>query len=777
MIRLSNKTIQIVNKKLFLRERINRTPLCSNINQNLKQFYSTLNKSHQGSSIIKIKKKLSKQIDYGKCTTSTQFYKNFKRCFISPGASESGLDSENSSLFITENSDLPSLESINSKVISETENEEAKKYKLIMEIIKGLTIEFKLDFFHDVIDYINENGVTDVFLFRQFEIIFVSNLNLIDYTTKSVCVTMLGDFINKKKTAFNEDNWLKILRDFQLIFEDLKFADYYHYLTTFDRLFIWKRVQENNGKYNREFENYISQIKLQNFNSGKVAIQTVEDIFMLAKLTHSGVINITSIGGLIWSQINEVVARNSSELSIYELIVITTLFINFLEVNNMNSQYLLTQGIRRLNKEIHSLIINYDLCDGVEKANILESSDSIFYYFVLLKNFEKKMKFRIFNKKGFKEKEKENAMSDNENTEQDFKLPMGNDFLNKIIQIYTDKLLSKNHDFMLIKEIRILIFLAMEVEYTNEEFWSMTAEKTLEFINKDFTRIINEIFPKRIAKNSLSEEEKMRMLEKSDIKILNQVGCVIATFSYAGYTDFNFWELLLQKLEAFANLKSRSAQVMLFFISSWCKKLYQKEAFILVWDLLVDMMDPNIKGLFINREIVHLLLKIIDLEYEKHGSTLEIGILNKCISGLFTETQTNDLNQIKLFSQFFFIVENVVKNDEKLLRILANTLVDLAKLSSENKQSDFELKLFQTKLTTSLAQNFSCYIKERVFSLIQDCDLYEESDKKSFYYLVRKMENADLINRLDIVQIKMKIEKEAKFTQEREILFNRLLNE
>jgi hypothetical protein len=55
--------------------------------------------------------------------------------------------------------------------------------------------------------------------------------------------------------------------------------------------------------------------------------------------------------------------------------------------------------------------------------------------------------------------------------------------------------------------------------------------------------------------------------------------------------------------------------------------------------------------------------------------------------------------------------------------------------------------------------------------------LVDESEKKAYFYLIRKMINADFMNNLDIIRMKFILEKNGKFTEETRILFDRLMQE
>lgn len=67
------------------------------------------------------------------------------------------------------------------------------------------------------------------------------------------------------------------------------------------------------------------------------------------------------------------------------------------------------------------------------------------------------------------------------------------------------------------------------------------------------------------------------------------------------------------------------------------------------------------------------------------------------------------------------------------------------------------------------------FIKERVKSLISESEMEEETEKRSFYYLIRKLTNADFLNNLDIVNIKYALQNEGKMNENRKALFDRLM--
>lgn len=533
------------------------------------------------------------------------------------------------------------------------ENEEFQEYNKMVNMVKTLTSEFDLEKFKEVITYINDNQVTDVFLFKQFESIFIQNLNLVDYQTKSTCVLMLGDYVNKKKTSFQEENWLKILKDFQGLVESIGFNEYYNYIITFDRLFNKKKVHDLGGKYTREFDNFISFQNISLFNSGKIEMKKLDDIFLFSKLTHNGVLKMSNISDNIWFSINKIVQTYANEMNIYELLIITSLFINYQEVSG-KAIHILTDAIREVNNYLFSLMKNFDLLDYQEQENIINYADNLFNYFSLF----------MYIKKNKEESNLNNF-----------------EFLKSLIKIYTEKLKSKNHDFMIFKEFRILQLLSKEVKYRDQEFWSLIAEKTMEYINKDFMKILNDIFPKRLLKNStMSDEDKARFQEKCDMQLLLYIGMIVETFTSADYVDKHFWEVIFQKVDHFANFKTRDIFVILNFISLGCKKMYKKDNFKEIWEMFINLLDPKVRPIFLNKDVVDFLVKMNNYkenrefkEYKESSekNTIKLEDLNKSLNALFLNpvqnvTCSTDVPYIKLFSSFFFLIENKIKDDEKV---------------------------------------------------------------------------------------------------------------
>lgn len=87
---------------------------------------------------------------------------------------------------------------INKEEIIE-ESEEVLEYTKILNTMKKLMIEFDHINFKKVVNFIQENQINDIYIFKDFEEILINNINMIDCETKSLAVLILGRAVHKKK--------------------------------------------------------------------------------------------------------------------------------------------------------------------------------------------------------------------------------------------------------------------------------------------------------------------------------------------------------------------------------------------------------------------------------------------------------------------------------------------------------------------------------------------------------------------------------------------------
>jgi len=607
----------------------------------------------------------------------TSYFKTFSRSIYYKSMSIRHFAEENTpdeNLFISENSNsefFPIQKKILDDLISESE--EYSEYNNMLTILRDYSNsqEFSLDKFKQVVNYILEHQIVDSVMSKLFESVLLKNLNLIDYETKSVSVLVLGEHIEKKKLAFQEDNWLFILKDFHSLVDNMNFQDYYNYIITFDKIFVKRSPGELNKNF-REFDNFVSQGNQMIFNSGSIKINKTSDLILFSKLTHNGILKIGGISDVIWSRIGRVIYTNAHEMNIYEILVVTSLLINLNEVTG-KANFLLTEAIKEVNKTLHFMLKNFELLELDDQIKLVNHADNLFNYYILFIYNNGGENYNIFN--AFTKSNIEKQSNMNINTPQ---LPEDS-FLNTIIRIYTSQIKNKE-DLVIYKEFRVLHFLSKEVKYKEAEFWNLLANRVLECMTNDFLKIKNDIMPKKLlSSSSMSNDEKLRYLEKCNMQLLVYVGMIIESFGNVDYSAPEFWEPFLQKVDEFVNFKNKDIFTILNFISLGCRKIYRREIFEDVWNKLIDMMDPKLKHILKHKEIIEFVIKVNSYGYSSKTDVINLEELNLCLNKLFfAQNDQKEITPIKLFSTFFGLMESKIKDDEKVINYI------LIKLDNEN---------------------------------------------------------------------------------------------
>ncbi len=101
------------------------------------------------------------------------------------------------------------------------------------------------------------------------------------------------------------------------------------------------------------------------------------------------------------------------------------------------------------------------------------------------------------------------------------------------------------------------------------------------------------------------------------------------------------------------------------------------------------------------------------------------------------------------------------------MKIFSNVLVDLMKMLHDNKQSDFDLLSFKTRIGYSTVDKMSLYIRERIITLLKDSELNEETEIVLYANLIKKMMDSDFLNKIDVAHIRFRIQKEKKFDEKK----------
>jgi len=101
------------------------------------------------------------------------------------------------------------------------------------------------------------------------------------------------------------------------------------------------------------------------------------------------------------------------------------------------------------------------------------------------------------------------------------------------------------------------------------------------------------------------------------------------------------------------------------------------------------------------------------------------------------------------------------------MKIFSNVLVDLIKILHDNKQTEFDLLSFKTRIGYSTVDKMSIHMKDRIINLLKQSESIEENEIVIYSNLIKKMVDSDFLNRIDISHMRFIIQKEKKFDEKK----------
>lgn len=403
----------------------------------------------------------------------------------------------------------------------------------------------------------------------------------------------------------------------------------------------------SNAKYSRAFENFMTHENIQFFNSGKIQFRKLEDLILFSSLTHNQILKINHIKIKIWHIINKTIKDNADQMSINLALIIPSLLIHCYEAFGNDIYLTLPDAIKETNKYLMFLFNNFEMLDYTDEVNLTNFSDNIFYYYSLFMH------------------ETDNPLDDKQTGKYE-------SFLKNLMKIYSIKIKTKPN-FNLFQEIRILNLMAKDLKFRDPEFWHSTAKKVADFLQKDFVKILNEIFPKRLKNSAMnSQEENMKFQEISNMSILFYSGVILETFVYAEYLNDDFWDILIDKLDKYANFKAKESYLSLQFISFRCRRLYSdttNSKYNAIWKKFVNILEPNMREICKHKELLDFLIKF---HFDKFSSKTEHFInldeLNTCLNNIvYSQIEINEnenISHLTVFITFFKLIEVKLYDDK-----------------------------------------------------------------------------------------------------------------
>jgi hypothetical protein len=550
-------------------------------------------------------------------------------------------------------------------------------------------------------EYVQENYIEDVYVYRIIENILIKNLNAIDYVTKSMTVFILGKNIYKKKLKLKDENWYLIFYDFISIADTLDFASYYNYIVTFDK--IKNRLH---GIY-ADIDRFLENTNMKLFNSRKMKLENMDDLILFSGLIHNKVISFRNLNLNIWSDINRIIAKYENDINTNSLLILTSIMITYLETNpDISSINRVENGLIALNRHLDLTYSNYELLSSNEQNNLIEFSDTILYYYSLLYPVLVNHPFYVFNQA----------------------------FTNNLIKNYKAKL--EKNAFGFFQEVRILVLIGKELKYKDMEFWDVAARCVSEWLEVKFMKMLGEITSKRIA-NSAIKEEDVLLLDLSYFFF----GVIIDTFACVEYKDFEFWKQLAVKMEEFTNFTTKDQMTILKFISNNARRLLNDD-YSEIWEMYTQKFENNFKSILRNKELLEYLLKINFINNE-----INIDEFNKHISEVFLDTK----NTIPMFIALMKLIDTIIFSplNEKCLKVMANILVDLNSIEKNSTSSNIIQKAYFDKLHDIYKSKIKKFIISRILSIELTADKIK--------HIIVNMKISNILDNLDIAELKYKL--------------------
>jgi hypothetical protein len=583
----------------------------------------------------------------------------------------------------------------------------------ILNLLNSVSTTFDLEKFRKILDYVQDNYIDEIYIFKMIESILARNLNAIDYITKSTCVFILSKNIFKKKIKLREDHWHQIYYDFLGIVEGLNFGSYYNYLVSFDK--IRNRLYSQSALLN-DIEHFIEERNTKLFNKGKIKLGTLDDLLLFSGLVHNKLLSIRNIHLNVWRDIDNIIS-NEKELNTNSLIIAISILINYFEQNS--NIKVLEKSIRAINRHIDFLYSNFNFLEYSEQTPLVDFCDTIFYYysFIYHSNIENLTTF-TFN----------------------------DDFLPNLIQNYMTKLEKKNFNFF--QEIKILVLIGKELKYRDQKFWEVGSRCVLEWLENHFMKMLNEVSGKRIANNNKDEQNIM-----IDLSTFFYMGIIMDTFASVNFADQRFWNIFLNKLEEFTNISARDPMLVLNFIFLNGKKMLKANN--MIYELFISRFEPNFRQILSDKELVDYLIKINFLNYD-----IDSDLFNKNISNLFAKNDYKETNNLMIYITLMKLLDKLyLKKNEKSLVIMCNILIDLVKHEPNTPNMSFQLKTFYDKIKDQT--KFKKFIRERLVKLLTSNDLTVDEGKQ-FENIFYNLKIAGFLDKIEVARLSFMIKEYPK---------------
>lgn len=642
------------------------------------------------------------------------------------------------------------IKSSQSKTETETEadtnQEDYNSYIKSIKLINSLKSSFNIDHFNEITNFLNENlKINNKPIIKDFEYIFFKNQTRIDQSIKSKAISYLSQKIISNSIDFDDAIW----EGFFNCFIDEKYLSLYSYysiIISFDSLSKFLTLKYDvdvldSYQFFFKFRAFLLKENGKLFNS-IVELNTVEEVFLLSKLIHSKILSFQLISDYIIKRIDELIRINHSHLSIKISLVLPCLIVIYQDNHgDSKASIIFNSSIRIINEYIVFLYKNYDFLDGKDKETIDNLSDNLIYY----------------------------AYSFFEKGEIEF-------VLEKMIKSYKNRLILREGNINWINEMRILLIISNKLNYTDEDFWELVFSYIKSYMTSEFDESLRRLFKNQIKQLSNSDKPSNKYIDNSmvDFQIrenshMNGNNLQFTGLFYIGIMldvgcsmgiDYNNLRFLLDSLRKQINFASKDILYNLQFIYFHCNKLYTMNKYILLWNEMINIFNPKIKRLLLDRNIIIFIMKSIferkNIVPTELSSVLTLIFFSKASkkreepSKEEGKEKEDRQSNIELFCIIYELLDGSIKNSSEMslnTKVMSNAFVDLIKYEN-SIFSGIRIKAYIDKMVISNIDLFKETVYERVKFYIKD----NPSDN-SLLKIIILLHKSGIFHKIDLLKI------------------------
>lgn len=623
-------------------------------------------------------------------------------------------------------------------------------YFKLANIAKELKSKFCLEKFSILVNYLSENSFfNNSNIIRDFEFTLIKNLNKLDTDIKIKAIVCLAGKVTTQACQYDDQTWETVLNDF-LSQISVTFEYYYHMFNALESVYSnimnkLEKMHADHYQFPLRYSQFLSKDNTKFFNNC-VALKSIEDVFLLSKLIHGKLLNLTQINDKSLIKIDDIVSESRTKMVIKTGIILPCILVLHQELNGkLKTSIIFKKTITVLNEHLYFIFYNYDFLESQDRQTLENLSDNLFYYTYIFMS--------------------------NENQEVLFP---------KVFQSYFNRIKS-DQNVNWLNEIRLLLILAQSYKISNTEFWDEVFTKLRMFVLSDFDEAVRKIHKPQVKR--ISDKKSRNSPEEKPNHHITGLFYIGLMLELASKTTKNpaYWEFIIDLLRKHSNFRQKDFFFNIQFAYFHCHNIYDNSELEYVWQQLVPIFTPKLKRLLVDREVtiffMHTLFvsKSVDaLELSKIMTKVFLQTSNEEIREKSSnENQSTKLANIELFCVIYELLDSAIRVNNSVVnnKIMGNTFVDLLKIESSLFVGS-KVKSLIEKMNISSMDLFKETVYERIKSLI-----LEDPADSNLLKVIIVLNKSGLLSEIELSRLLYVFEKnDSVDTKECVSLLSSLLN-